>query len=161
MATYERATRVAAPIEEVWEFHSTVRGLEALTPAWMHLRVESLTGPDGDPLDESDTLVTGSRVSLSVRPFGVGPRNGWTSEITAREQSEGAAFFRDEMVEGPFRRWVHTHSFFADGDETLLRDRVEYRFPYDPSGALDRLAVVGFEPMFRARHRTTRRLLEA
>jgi ligand-binding SRPBCC domain-containing protein len=162
MPTYERETRVAAPLDDVWEFHRTVRGLTALTPDWMGLRVESLCGPDGEPLDREDTLVAGSRVSLSVRPFGVGPRQSWTSVIRARERSGGAAFFRDEMVDGPFTHWVHTHAFYADDGETLLRDRVEYRLPLGAVGDIaGPLAVVGFEPMFRERHRRTRRRLEA
>ncbi|PSQ64486.1 MAG: cyclase, partial [Halobacteriales archaeon SW_9_67_24] len=58
-------------------------------------------------------------------------------------------------------RWIHTHSFYADGGGTHVRDRVEYQLPF---GDLRRLAgpfaVVGFEPMFRYRHRETRRRLE-
>jgi len=161
MATYEHSTTVAADLGSVWKFHSTVEGLVALTPDWMRMRVESLTGPGGAPLDRGDVLEVGSRVSLSVRPFGVGPRQGWTSEITARERDEGAALFRDEMVDGPFDRWRHTHAFYANGEETLLRDRIEYRLPVGGLGPLvDPLAVVGFEPMFRDRHRRTRRALE-
>jgi ligand-binding SRPBCC domain-containing protein len=68
--------------------------------------------------------------------------------------------FRDEMRDGPFRRWIHTHSFFADGDETLIVDRVEYELPFGPLGrAVAPLARIGFEPMFRYRHRRTRELL--
>jgi ligand-binding SRPBCC domain-containing protein len=69
--------------------------------------------------------------------------------------------FRDVMEGGPFRQWVHTHRFFADGDETVVSDRVAYRLPLGPLGdAVGPLAVVGFEPMFRGRHRETKKLLE-
>jgi ligand-binding SRPBCC domain-containing protein len=160
MPTYERETRVRAPLEDLWEFHSTVEGLVALTPDWMRMRVEALHGPDGDSLDREAVLAAGARVTLSVRPFGVGPRQSWTSLIRTREREEGAAVFRDEMVDGPFSRWVHTHAFYADDGETLLRDTVEYELPLGALGrAVGPLAVVGFEPMFRDRHRRTRRLL--
>ncbi|PSP82264.1 cyclase [Halobacteriales archaeon QS_1_68_17] len=159
MPVYEREVRVAAPVEEVWEFHSRASGLEALTPGWMNLRIEDVVGPDGEP--EPDVLETGSRIDSSVRPFGVGPRQRWTSEIVARERDAGAAMFRDVMTDGPFREWTHTHSFFADEGTTLVRDRVEYALPLDGLGdLLGPLAVVGFEPMFRYRHRKTRELLE-
>lgn len=158
MSRYERSSRLAADLDSVWKFHSTVKGLFALTPDWMRLRIEGIEGPDGDTLDRTATLVSGTRLTMSVRPLGVVPRQSWTSVIRARERTEGAAYFRDEMVDGPFRRWVHTHSFFADGDETVLRDRVEYRLPL--GGVVDPLAVVGFEPMFRDRHRRTRTQLE-
>jgi len=116
MAVYQRRTRVAAPLSEVWDFHSRVSGLEALTPGWMNLRVESVTGPDGDP--DPGILEPGSRIDASMRPFGVAPRQRWTSVITAREREAGSAYFRDEMEGGPFRRWEHTHRFFADGGRT-------------------------------------------
>jgi len=96
-----------------------------------------------------------------VRPFGVGPRQSWISEITARERSRGSAYFRDAMSDGPFRRWVHTHMFYADGGTTVVRDRVEYELPLGSVGeVLGPLAVAGLDPMFRYRHRKTRELLE-
>lgn len=159
MATYERSARVAAPLAAVWEFHSTERGLVELTPDWICLQVESVHGPDGD-LDP-DVLETGSTLSVSVRPFGVAPRQSWVSEIVAREQDGTSAYFRDVMSDGPFEHWEHTHSFFADGEETVVRDSISYQFPLGQAGdAAGPLAVVGFEPMFRYRHRRTKQLLE-
>ena len=159
MAVYHRRTRVAAPLESVWDFHSRVSGLEALTPDWMNLRVESVTGPDGDP--DPGILDPGSRIDASVRPFGVGPRQRWTSVITERERDGATAYFVDEMEDGPFRHWEHTHRFFADGDETVVDDHVVYALPFGALGeAVATLARVGFEPMFRFRHRRTRELLE-
>jgi ligand-binding SRPBCC domain-containing protein len=159
MAVYQRRTRVAAPFDEVWDFHSRVSGLEALTPGWMNLQVEAVTGPDGDP--DPEVLETGSRIEASVRPFGVGPSQQWTSVITARERDAGSAYFQDQMEGGPFRRWEHTHRFFADGTETVVDDRVNYALPFGTVGeAVSALARVGFEPMFRFRHRRTRELLE-
>jgi ligand-binding SRPBCC domain-containing protein len=159
MPVYQRETRVRAPFEEVWSFHSEVSGLEALTPGFMHLDVEEVVGPDGDR--DPGVLEAGTAITMSMRPFGVGPRQRWVSRITDREESAGAGMFRDVMEGGPFRRWVHTHRFFADGDETIVSDRVSYRLPFGPLGdAAGPVAVVGFEPMFRGRHRETKRLLE-
>jgi ligand-binding SRPBCC domain-containing protein len=159
MAVYQRRTRIAAPLEEVWDFHSRVSGLEALTPEWMNLRIESVVGPDGT--SDPAILETGSRIDASLRPFGVGPRQRWTSVITERERGDGTAYFRDEMEGGAFRRWEHTHRFFADGAETVVDDRVVYDLPLGPvSDAVGPLARIGFEPMFRYRHRRTRALLE-
>jgi len=165
MPTYERRTRIDAPLETVWQFHSQIEALEELTPDWMGLRVESVVGPDGalDP----DELVPGTEISLSMRPFGVGPRQYVTSLITDREYGDGIAYFRDDMVRGPFDHWVHTHAFYADGDGTLLRDSIEYELPFSDQPTLGRLSAaatpfagIGFEGMFRARHRTTKARLE-
>jgi ligand-binding SRPBCC domain-containing protein len=159
MPTYERSVRVAAPFDAVWDFHARLDGLEALTPDWLHLRVESVRGPDGDP--DPDVLEAGSVVRASVQPLGVGPRQTWESHIVAREARDGAAYFRDEMRGGPFARWEHTHSFFADGDATVVRDRIVYDLPFGVLGRVaGPLAVVGLAPMFRYRHRRTRALLE-
>ncbi|WP_273837726.1 SRPBCC family protein [Halococcus sp. PRR34] len=159
MSTYERETYVRAPFEDVWRFHSTLDGLEALTPEFMNLRVESSRGPDGEP--DPDVLEAGAEADLSMRPCGVGPRQGWTTRIIERDREDGAGLFRDEMIGGPFRRWVHTHSFYADGGGTYVRDRVEYQLPLGDLGRLaGPFAVVGFEPMFRYRHRETKKLLE-
>jgi ligand-binding SRPBCC domain-containing protein len=159
MSVYQREARVGAPLSEVWDFHSNVSGLQALTPGFMNLRVESVTGPDGEP--DPEVLEVGAAIDLSMRPFGVAPRQSWTSVIAEREYGVGAAMFRDAMEDGPFDRWVHTHRFFADGDGTKIRDRVEYRLPGGSMGnAASPVAVVGFEPMFRFRHRKTKEILE-
>ena len=156
MPTYRRQTRVRAPFEEVWTFHSRIEGLEALTPAFMNFRVEEVIGPDGE--SGSGIMEVGSRAYSSVRPFGVGPRQNWVSVVVEREEGDGVAYFVDEMEEGPFPHWRHTHRFYADGDETVVEDDVAYRLPV--VGSVGPLGDVGFEPMFRYRHRKTRELLE-
>ena len=35
----------------------------------------------------------------------------------------------DEQRRGPYRLWIHEHTFEADGDDTLVRDRVRYAVP--------------------------------
>ncbi|QSW98520.1 SRPBCC family protein [Haloterrigena alkaliphila] len=162
MPTYERRTTVDAPLEEVWEFHSRVEGLEAVTPDWMGLRVEAVLGPDGRP--DPDVLEVGTELALSIRPLGIGPRQHWTSLITDRDRRDDGAYFRDEMVYGPFERWEHTHAFSADGERTVLRDRVVYELPVLGRGPLAEVTTpfsqAGFEAMFRGRHRATKARLE-
>lgn len=159
MPTFESETCVRAPFDAVWTFHSTLDGLKAITPNFVNLRVESVRGPDGE--SDPDFLEEGTEADLSVRPFGVGPRQGWTTSIIERKREDGAALFRDQMCDGPFEQWVHTHRFYADDGGTRIRDHVEYELP---CGELGRLAGpfsgVGFEPMFRYRHRETKRQLE-
>lgn len=169
MATFRRSTRVQAPLDRVWEFHSTADGLEALTPDWFDLRIEAVEGPDGDP--DPDVLDVGATLTSSIRPFGVGPRQRWTSEIVERQRTDEQAIFRDRMVDGPFATWEHTHRFVADptgsahdSDDaettTTVIDHVEYALPGGPLGRIaDPFARLGFEPMFRHRHRRTRELL--
>lgn len=157
MPTYRRETRVPAPLADVWEFHSHPEGLERLTPDWMHLRVEAVRGPDGER--DPEVLEAGSQIRLSVQPFGVGPRQTWVSLITEREETAGSAYFVDEMRDGPFAEWHHTHAFFADGEETVLVDTVRYALPFGVVGdAVGPVAKVGFAGMFRQRHARTREM---
>ncbi|MFC3476807.1 SRPBCC family protein [Halobacterium litoreum] len=157
METFERDLRLRAPLADVWAFHSTIDGLRALTPDWMHLRVDEIERP-GDEREDTHVLTEGTRIHMSVQPFGVGPRQRWVSRIEERVENGGMAYFVDVMEDGPFPEWRHTHLFYGDGDETLLRDRVEYRAPLGRS--LDGPAKLFFEPMFRQRHRRTREILE-
>jgi ligand-binding SRPBCC domain-containing protein len=161
MPVYQRETTIDAPLEEVWEFHVAGEGLEAVTPGFMNLRVEEIRGSDGEP--GQMRLSEGAEVDVSTQPFGVGSRQTWTTRIEAFEENDDQAMFRDEMHGGPFREWVHTHSFASVfDDQTLMRDRIEYRFPKPPLGdVVGFFAVVGFEPMFRYRHWKTRQILES
>lgn len=159
MPTYTRRSRIDAPLADVWAFHSRVGGLEALTPGFMNLEIEAVRGPDGSP--DPELLMQGSEIDMSMRPFGIGPRQHWVSVITEREEGNGVAWFRDEMEDGPFPTWAHTHRFRADGDGTILEDVLEYQLPLGALGrAFGPLGAIGFGPLFRDRHRRTRKILE-
>ena len=157
MAVYERSTVVSAPLEDVWDFHSTIDGLLALTPGWMNMRVESTRGPGGDP--DPEVLETGSEIDMAVRPLGVTPRQTWTSRIVERSHDGGSAYFRDEMRDGPFARWLHTHRFESVNGGTRVVDHVEYDLGR-PLGPLSRIAWPGLEAMFTYRHRRTKAHVE-
>ncbi|WP_096388930.1 SRPBCC family protein [Halopenitus persicus] len=188
MPTYRRRTRIAAPLSDVWAFHSRIEGLKRLTPRWANLRIDGIDRPDAatspnrstangttgddamtdeqptdDPVthDPATELTAGTEIRLSVRPFGVGPRQQVVSRIRDRHTGSGRAYFVDDMPSGPLPEWVHTHLFFADGEDTILVDDVHYRLP---CGAVtDRFAPVtdaGLELAFRDRHRRTKAALE-
>lgn len=156
MAIYERTTWIDASLRDVWAFHTSMEGLVTLTPDWMNLRIESVTGPPGS--SAVDSLPTGTDVHLSIRVFDIGPRHSWTSRIVERGIDERSGMFQDRMIDGPFPRWIHTHRFYRERSGTRIIDSVEYRLPF--IGRVSTVAWPGFEVLFAYRHRRTRAELE-
>lgn len=157
MVLYQRQTVVDAPFERVWDFHSGISGLTAVTPDWMGLEVDAVIGETDDAADD---LRAGTRLELSFKPLGLVPASSWTALITAREVGTDSAWFRDEMIDGPFHHWVHTHRFTAVDGGTRIQDRVEYEIPAFHILQLSGIAHPFFELVFRDRHRRTKALLE-
>lgn len=154
MPEFHRRTHIAAPLERVWEFHSTVDGLRDLTPRMANLRVESITLPEGST---GSVLVAGSELRLSIQPIPVGPRISWTSLVTDRSLAAEEAYFVDEMRDGPMTDWRHTHTFSRDSGETVLTDHVSYRTGL--GRAVDAAMAIGLKLAFADRHRRTREIL--
>ncbi len=127
-----------ASIDEVFDFYSDAANLEAITPAWLHFRILS---------PRSIEMGIGTLIDYRLRLHGVPVR--WQSEITAWEPPFR---FVDEQRRGPYREWIHEHSFRDFDGQTLVFDRVDYRVPL---GALaNRLLVASdLRKIFAYRHR--------
>jgi ligand-binding SRPBCC domain-containing protein len=44
--------------------------------------------------------------------------------------------FIDEQLKGPYKKWVHTHSFIPLAGGTLIKDSVIYKIPFGALGSL-------------------------
>jgi ligand-binding SRPBCC domain-containing protein len=132
------------PRPEVFAFFAEARNLESITPPW--LRFEVLTPA---PI----VMQTGTLIDYRLRLHGLPLR--WRTEITLWEPP---VRFADTQLRGPYRRWVHTHTFEERDGGTLCRDDVEYAVP---GGALvERLFVRrDVERIFAHRQEVMRRLL--
>ncbi len=43
--------------------------------------------------------------------------------------------FVDEQISGPYKQWIHRHTFTELGpNKTLIEDEVRYRLPFEPLG---------------------------
>jgi len=117
MKTYrfECKTKLAAPLEEVFEFFSKAENLEKLTPASLRFHVLSPLPIEMRP---------GARIQYRLRLFGIPFR--WESEITVWEP---LVRFQDVQIKGPYKKWEHEHSFASDGEQTLMKDVVDYAVP--------------------------------
>ena len=79
----------------------------------------------------------GEEVTWKARHFGL-PFT-MTSRITELERP---LRFVDEQVRGPFRRFHHEHVFTADGERTVMVDRINFDAPLGPLGRIAERAVL-------------------
>ncbi len=108
----EARTLVSRPPDLVFDFFGNAHNLELLTPPF--LRFEILTP---DPI----ILREGAIIDYRLRLRGIPVR--WRTEITAWEPPHR---FVDIQARGPYRWWIHEHTFAARGAATEMTDRVSY-----------------------------------
>jgi ligand-binding SRPBCC domain-containing protein len=104
------------PRDEVFAFFSDATNLEALTPPWLHFRI--LT-------PKPIAMHAGTLIDYSLRVHGL--PISWQSEITVWDPPHR---FVDVQRRGPYRRWVHTHSFEDTNGGTTVGDVVEFDVPF-------------------------------
>lgn len=73
----------------------------------------------------------GESVTWEARHLGV--RQRLTSKITAFDAPH---HFRDTMTQGAFKRFANDHTFEAQGDNTVMRDVIDFASPLGPLGWL-------------------------
>ncbi|HUX06677.1 MAG TPA: SRPBCC family protein [Acidobacteriota bacterium] len=112
---FETEIELAEPREKVFEFFSKAENLDLLTPPWLNFRFIT-------PLPIE--MRAGAIIEYKLRLYGVPVR--WKTEIT---KWQPPLQFEDTQARGPFKFWVHRHSFEEKDGGTLMRDRVEYAVP--------------------------------
>lgn len=158
MANFTCNIFINASFSKVWEFYSTIEGLKTITPNWMNLRVESIVGPENNNIE---VLEEGSKIELSIKPFGIGFKQEWTSIIVERKIKNDTAFFKDKMENGPFEKWIHTHKFSKTKDGTLMSDQIEFKLVDNIFNKITIPFVLSvLYILFWWRHRKTKKLLE-
>ena len=121
---FERVTTIPAPRPDVFNFFSAPANLARITPPSLGFTI--VKAPDR-PLRGEDLI------EYRIRVAGVPLK--WITRISSWE--EGIAF-SDEQLRGPYKQWLHTHSFASvDEHTTLMRDFVVYELPF---GKLGRIA---------------------
>lgn len=141
--------RLALPcsVQALWDWHMRPEAFEDLTPPW---RPVTMVHSDG-------VVADGSKVIFKVPVLGP-IKQTWEAVHSLVEPPHR---FRDTQVRGPFAHWQHDHIFEADGDGSVLIDRVEYALPM---GWLGQAVAGGFirrdlEKLFAHRYAVTRAAL--
>lgn len=145
--TLTTSQTLRAPIDRVFAFYADAGNLEAITPPFLNFRI--LT-PRPIPMHE------GALIDYALKLHGIPIR--WRTRINVWEPGKR---FIDEQIKGPYRLWVHEHTFEAlPNNSTLVRDRVTYAVP---GGSLvNRLFVRSrLDAIFAYRAQATQRLIES
>ena len=103
---------LSLPIEQVFRFFASPENLNLLTPPWANF---SILSPQ--PIE----MAVGTVIEYRIRLRGV-PVN-WRSEIT---EWQPPFAFCDVQRRGPYRFWVHRHTFEEKPGGTLVTDHVDY-----------------------------------
>ena len=125
---YRREQPVRHSATTAFDWHGREGAIERLLPPWQNVRVVETTGGIAEP---------GSEVVLEMA---IGPLR---QQLRARHiDYQAGRSFSDELVEGPFLRWVHVHAVEPDGDAARLVDTVDFALPFGRAGRPARLAVI-------------------
>ena len=134
--TLDQEQWLPRPRAEVFPFFGDAANLEKITPPW--LSFQTLTP---SPI----AMQAGTLIDYRIKLHGIPMR--WRTEIAVWEPP---VRFVDRQLKGPYRQWIHTHTFEERDGGTLCRDHVEYAVPF---GALvNRFFVrANVEAIFRYR----------
>lgn len=114
--------------EEVFSFFADAGNLERITPPAFNFHIIT-----PQPID----LKQGALIDYKMRMRGI--RVSWRTEISVWNPPFE---FVDQQLKGPYKQWIHRHTFTALAPEkTLIEDKVRYRLPFEPLGDIAHFVV--------------------
>ncbi len=144
MGMFSKKTRIDAPVEAVFQWHARPGAIQRLSPPWDPIKV----------LSQKGGIQTNAEVVMRMKfgPFSF----KWIARHTDYIQNR---LFQDQQIQGPFSKWIHTHTFSPDGSNAcILEDAIEYSLPFHPVGSpiTEKWIHRKLERIFTYRHHTTR-----
>ena len=108
---YRHQFEVNTPLNKVAEFHSQSQSMADITPPPLKVQVHQAPAQlaEGDEMD----------FTLKAGPVSI--------DWLARIENVGPHGFTDRQLSGPFRHWMHRHSFEAiNPAKTVVIDEIEF-----------------------------------
>lgn len=98
--------------EKVFKFFENPQNLETITPEWLKFKI----------LNEGELQMRSGAEFKYLIKLGIFPMK-WLTKIT---NYEPPVKFVDEQLKGPYKKWIHTHSFNEINGKTIIKDNVKY-----------------------------------
>jgi ligand-binding SRPBCC domain-containing protein len=112
---FEDEFLVDVSIDQVFDFFSKAENLEKITPPFLKFKIMTKK-----PINLKQGTIIDYKLNLRKVPF------KWKTKITAWDPPYK---FEDTQVKGPYKQWIHTHTFKQTEIGTMIKDRIEYRSP--------------------------------
>ena len=114
MPVFERTIMIPRPAAEIFAFLCNPANLIQVTPPDLNMRL----------VEAPERLALGAQIVLQTRRWGFSQRI--LSKVTAFETNR---LLTDEQVEGPFKKWIHSHLLEEAPAGTRMTDRIEFEAP--------------------------------
>jgi len=102
---------------ELFPFFADAANLDALTPPWLNFHIVT---------PRPIVMKPGVLIDYKLWVHGLPIR--WRTRINLWQPPYR---FVDEQIRGPYRQWLHEHTFTPCNGGTLTRDQVSYAVPLD------------------------------
>jgi ligand-binding SRPBCC domain-containing protein len=112
---FQSSIWIPAPVETAFSFFSKAENLDRITPPWLHFKILTTL-----PVEMGEGTLLDYQLKLHGIPV------SWQTQII----NWNPPFqFVDVQLRGPYRKWIHTHTFTSQNNGTLVEDSVDYAVP--------------------------------